>query len=209
MASVRLIAVTKPAIDGIESAGGLISYAACVSNPGNQMNMETSPKLLDYLKRNSHWSPFEMASMTVEIKTTRAIARQILRHRSFSFQEFSQRYAVADLEMVESEVRTQDNKNRQNSHEVDDKDLQETWAAYQEFVWVNAKAAYTKAIEQGIAKEVARNLLPEGLTPSTIYMAGTFRSFIHYCDLRTEAGTQKEHREIAEKIKLIVQDQLK
>lgn len=177
----------------------LIAYCARVSNPSNQMNRETSDKLVRYLIRNKHWSPLEMVSATLEINTTRDIARQILRHRSFSFQEFSQRYAnpLEDMTFVIREARLQDKKNRQNSFEVDDEKLQEEWAAAQRRVIEASQEAYSWAIEQGIAKEQARTVLPEGLTGSKMYMAGTLRSWIHYIELRSENGTQKEHQEIA------------
>lgn len=194
---VRLIAITKPVIPECTEPGDLVAYCARVSNPGNQASIETAPRLLAYLARNAHWSPFEMASMTLEIVTTRDIARQILRHRSFSFQEFSQRYAVADTAAPVREARMQDPTNRQNSTPADDAALQEWWADQQHYVAGAARHRYEKAIERGIAKEVARALLPEGLTQSRLYMAGTVRSWIHYVAERTKAGTQKEHREIA------------
>lgn len=194
---VRLIAVTKPVISECHEAGDLLAYCARVSNPGNQANTETAPRLLAYLVRKAHWSPFEMASMTLEIRTTRAIAHQILRHRSFSFQEFSQRYAVAGPAAVLSEARMQDATNRQASHETDDAELQAWWKAEQAHIASETQEAYRAALARGIAKEVARNVLPEGMTESVLYMAGTIRSWIHYCQLRCEAGTQKEHREVA------------
>lgn len=176
-----------------------VAYAARVSNPANQMNSETNEKLIRYLMRNKHWSPFEMVSICLEIKTTRDIARQILRHRSFSFQEFSQRYADAsalgDLEF--REARLQDTKNRQNSIETDDEDLQDIWLRKQSSVGSIATEAYLWALENGIAKEQARAVLPEGMTKSKMYMNGTLRSWIHYIELRSGNGTQKEHREIA------------
>ncbi len=177
----------------------MLAYIARVSNPSNQLNTETAPKLLKYLVKNQHWSPFEMAHMVVEINTTRDIARQILRHRSFSFQEFSQRYARADdLGFEVREARMQDNKNRQASLETDDKELVEVWEAQQQDVLRVVKRAYTWALTNGIAKEQARAVLPEGLTHSRLYMAGSVRSWIHYCMLRTDMGTQKEHREVAQ-----------
>lgn len=175
----------------------LLAYIARVSNPHNQNNNETAPKLLKYLIKHKHWSPFEMVSVCMEIKTTRDIARQILRHRSFSFQEFSQRYAVAD-EFDYSEPRLQDNKNRQNSIPVEDRELYKWWEDRQADVLIEAKRAYADALNAGIAKEVARKLLPEGLTMSTMYMAGTLRSWLHYIDIRCGPETQKEHREVAE-----------
>jgi thymidylate synthase (FAD) len=175
----------------------LIAFCARVSNPGNQTNHETSEKLIRYLIKNQHWSPLEMVSICLEIETTRDIARQILRHRSFSFQEFSQRYAVADLGIEFKEARLQDTKNRQNSIEVDDIKLQTNWETQQDYVAHAAQKAYRWAIENGIAKEQARAVLPEGMTVSKMYMNGTLRSWVHYIQLRSEKGTQKEHREIA------------
>jgi thymidylate synthase (FAD) len=198
MSTVRLIAITKPVIEGMEP-GDLIAYCARVSNPANQHNTETSPKLLKYLKKNAHWSPFEMASMTLEIVTTRDIGRQILRHRSFSFQEFSQRYAAVVEPPVLSEARLQDEKNRQNSIETTDEGLQEWWNYSQNAVANYSEGVYRDALGRGIAKEVARKVLPEGLTASTMYMAGTIRSWMHYCEERTKPGVQREHRLIAEK----------
>ncbi len=199
MTEVNLIALSKPsAITDCKTAADLIAYTARVSNPANQNNTETAPRLLRYLIREQHWSPFEMVHMTMEIKTTRDIARQILRHRSFSFQEFSQRYAVA-TEFETREARLQDEKNRQNSVETDDRDLNEWWQMQQKKVQGQADLAYKDALEKGIAKEQARALLPEGLTQSTLYMSGTLRSWIHYCELRRGNGTQKEHSLIADK----------
>ena len=177
----------------------LIAYCARVSNPANQMNQESSEKLLKYLVREKHWSPFEMVSVCMEITTTRDIARQILRHRSFSFQEFSQRYAnpVSDLKSIRREARLQDTKNRQNSIDVDDTKLQESWKAQQDLVWLQSIKAYNWAIERGIAKEQARAVLPEGMTESRLYVNGTLRSWIHYIELREKNCTQKEHIEIA------------
>jgi thymidylate synthase (FAD) len=199
MSEVNLIALSKPsAITDSKTAADLIAYTARVSNPSNQNNTETAPKLLRYLIKENHWSPLEMVHMTMEIKTTRDIARQILRHRSFSFQEFSQRYAVAPG-FESREARLQDTKNRQNSVETDDRDLNEWWSMQQKHVENTAELAYAAALEKGIAKEQARALLPEGLTQSTLYMAGSLRSWVHYCDLRRGNGTQKEHAEIADK----------
>ena len=199
LSEVNLIALSKPsAYTDCNTASDLIAYTARVSNPANQNNTETAPRLLRYLIREQHWSPFEMVHMTLEIKTTRDIARQILRHRSFSFQEFSQRYAEA-TEFETREARLQDQKNRQNSIEVDDGDLNEWWQIQQKKVQGQAELAYKDALTKGIAKEQARALLPEGLTQSTLYMGGSRRSWIHYCDLRRGNGTQKEHAEIAEK----------
>ena len=176
----------------------LVAYTARVSNPDNQDNAETADKLLKYLIKHKHWSPFEMVNICLEIKTTRDIARQILRHRSFSFQEFSQRYAVAQ-DFTLREARMQDNKNRQNSVENADMDLQKTWERKQQGVIDEAKLAYQWALDKGIAKEQARAVLPEGNTMSTLYVNGTLRSWIHYIELRKDAGTQKEHRVVAEK----------
>ena len=174
-----------------------IAYAARVSNPANQNNSETSEKLVRYLIKNQHWSPLEMVSLTLEIETTRDIARQILRHRSFSFQEFSQRYAVADLGWEYKEARLQDTKNRQNSIQTDDKLLAIEWERAQKRVTYAVEKEYKWAIENGIAKEQARAVLPEGITLSRLYMAGTLRSWVHYIQLRSANGTQKEHQEIA------------
>jgi thymidylate synthase (FAD) len=198
--TVKLVAISKPTIEECATAEELVTYCARVSNPANQNNHSTSAKLMRYLINNAHWSPLEMVHMTLEITTTRDIARQMLRHRSFSFQEFSQRYAdpTKSLGFVTREARLQDAKNRQNSIEVDDDELQELWASMQELAIEDAKRQYTKAINMGIAKEQARALLPEGLTESRIYMAGSLRSWVHYCDLRRANGTQKEHREIAD-----------
>ena len=177
----------------------LVAYCARVSNPANQNNDDTSDKLINYLIKWKHWSPFEMVNVCLEIETTRDIARQILRHRSFSFQEFSQRYAdpVKELEFETKEARLQDVKNRQNSIEVDDNNLQTAWNVQQQVVIDQAKRAYEWAIHNGIAKEVARAVLPEGLTVSRMYMNGTLRSWIHYIDIRSDKATQKEHRMIA------------
>ena len=196
---VSLVGLTQPsASTGCHSANELIAYAARVSNPENQANAKTAPKLLAYLIKHEHWSPFEIVSVTMEIKTTRDIGRQILRHRSFSFQEFSQRYAVSE-EFTPRQTRLQDEKNRQNSIETDDKHLAEDWRMQQMKVINQAKESYEWALNKGIAKEQARAVLPEGNTMSTIYMAGTLRSWIHYCKLRGGHGTQLEHTEIANK----------
>lgn len=194
MQEVRLMAVSQPSDMTAEE---FIAYAARVSNPDNQMAHESAGRLLRYLVKHKHWSPFEMVSVTMEIKTTRDIARQILRHRSFSFQEFSQRYAevVGDWDM--REARLQDTKNRQNSVRTDDATVEQTWNMRQSHVWSIAYGAYRDALAAGIAKEQARALLPEGLTKSTMYMSGTLRSWLHYVDLRAANGTQKEHQEIA------------
>ena len=182
-----------------KSLQDIISYCARVSNPSNQDNTETNEKLIRYLIRNKHWSPFEMVSICLEITTTRDIARQILRHRSFSFQEFSQRYAdpTKDLKFETKEARLQDTKNRQNSIVTEDEDLKNNWEVYQNEIVQITKKAYQWAIEQGIAKEQARAVLPEGMTESRLYMNGTVRSWIHYIDLRSGNGTQKEHRDVA------------
>ena len=199
---VNLISHSQPSdiinfkVDNIQE---LIAFCARVSNPDNQASKETSDKLLKYLIREKHWSPFEMVSVCLEITTTRDIARQILRHRSFSFQEFSQRYAdpTKHLKSVRREARLQDLKNRQNSIEVEDNSLQQQWMGQQDSVYLAAVKAYTWAIEMGIAKEQARAVLPEGLMESRLYVNGTLRSWIHYIELRQANGTQKEHREIA------------
>lgn len=183
----------------------LIAYMARVSNPPNQTNEASAPKLLRYLKEHKHWSPFEMVNVCMEIVVTRDIARQLLRHRSFSFQEFSQRYAVADGYEL-SEARLQDNKNRQNSIEVQDRELHNMWHELQMATLKQARQSYETALEMGIAKEVARKVLPEGITTSRMYMNGTLRSWMHYVDIRCDASTQKEHRDIAYKCRLILQD---
>jgi len=180
-----------------------VAYMARVSNPTNQDNKETAPKLLRYLMNNKHWSPFEMVNVCMEIECTRDIARQILRHRSFSFQEFSQRYAEA-LGAEYSEVRLQDEKNRQNSLPTQDRELQRWWDEQQLLVMKQAQFAYGAALNNGIAKEVARKVLPEGITNSRMYMNGTLRSWMHYVDIRCDVATQKEHREVAEKCKAIL-----
>lgn len=186
------------------SSDELIAYMARVSNPDNQNNTETAPKLIKYLKDNNHWSPFEMVNMCVEINTTRDIARQILRHRSFSFQEFSQRYAEVDTPEEWSEARMQDVTNRQNSIETTDEQLKSWWRAMQIRVADDAEYVYRTALSKGIAKEVARKVLPEGLTPTRMYMNGNLRSWLHYVDIRCDKATQKEHREIAEQCKALL-----
>jgi thymidylate synthase (FAD) len=207
--NVRLVSYSQPTLEfsdlGISDAQELIAYCARVSNPSNQYNTETSEKLIGYLVKHAHWSPLEMVSVCVEITTTRDIARQILRHRSFSFQEFSQRYAdpTKDLDFVLREARLQDAKNRQNSVDLDLTDpeqliLNETWKRKQQDVITAAKEAYTWAVNNGIAKEQARSVLPEGNIESRLYVSGTLRSWIHYIELRASNGTQKEHREIAQ-----------
>ena len=199
--SVRLISYSKPPEELYvgNDVQELVSYTARVSNPSNQDNTETSEKLLRYLIREKHWSPFEMVSACLEVTTTRDIARQLLRHRSFSFQEFSQRYAdpTQDLNFVIREARLQDTKNRQNSIETDDSELQLLWDEQQEIVARASKQAYNWAVLNGIAKEQARAVLPEGIMESRLYVNGTMRSWIHYIDLRSGHGTQKEHIELA------------
>jgi thymidylate synthase (FAD) len=200
MSKVSLVCYSVPAPGlvekGIKDAQDLLAYMARVSNPDNQYATESGPKLLKYLINNKHWSPLEMVHLSLEIETTRDIARQILRHRSFSFQEFSQRYAVAqDFEL--SEARLQDNKNRQNSLVTEDTEIQNWWNAAQLRVQSDAELMYQSALKMGIAKEQARKLLPEGLTMSKMYMNGTLRSWLHYVDIRCDAATQKEHREVA------------
>lgn len=189
------------------SAQEMVAFCARVSNPDNQMNSETSAGLIKYLIRHKHWSPFEMVSACLEIKTTRDIARQILRHRSFSFQEFSQRYAVA-TDFETREARMQDPTNRQNSieigAEIEGQQIQEEWDMIQDNVIELTKAAYNRALDLGIAKEQARAVLPEGLTASTMYVNGTLRSWIHYIELRSENGTQKEHMEIAKEVGRVI-----
>src|SRR6056300_1622204 len=202
--NVKLVSYSKPSQefmdDGITNAQELIAFCARVSNPSNQMNKETSEKLIKYLIKHAHWSPLEMVSACLEIDTTRDIAHQIVRHRSFSFQEFSQRYADPNDQgdMFEySEARLQDEKNRQNSIEVDDEKLQLDWLHAQMRIAHLAKKEYDWAIKKGIAKEQARKVLPEGITKTRLYMNGTLRSWIHYIELRGANGTQKEHMEIA------------
>jgi thymidylate synthase (FAD) len=196
----RLIGYTQPVnIIGIDNAQDLIAFCARVSNPANQLNTETGEKLIKYLINHKHWSPLEMASATLEIETTRDIARQILRHRSFSFQEYSTRYAdpTIDLDFVIREARLQDTKNRQNSVKTEDDTLQKQWAAKQQQIIHESILAYKWAIENGIAKEQARVVLPEGNTVSRLYMHGTLRSWVHYIELRSGNGTQLEHIEVA------------
>jgi len=197
---VELISYSQPAEYFAENMTELVAFCARVSNPDNQSNKDTSEKLIRYLIKNQHWSPLEMVSMCLEIETTRDIARQMLRHRSFSFQEFSQRYAdpTKELDFVIREARLQDPKNRQNSIETDNEELQNKWNIMQQTVINNAEHAYNWAIQNGIAKEQARAVLPEGNTVSRLYMQGTLRSWIHYIQLRSANGTQKEHRVIAQ-----------
>lgn len=205
----RIIAKTTPLVSDITNTTEFIAYVARVSNPDNEHNRETSERLVKYLQKNQHWSPFEMYNYVIEIKTTRDISRQILRHRSFAFQEFSQRYAnVEAIDMpVFREARLQDTKNRQNSLQTDDDDLKQWFHAAQQTVNDTSKNLYKAAVSRGIAKEQARVLLPEGLTPTRLYANGTLRSWIHYVALRSDPGTQKEHRDIAVRIaELIAQD---
>jgi thymidylate synthase (FAD) len=196
---VTLISHSKSNVPGIETLEDMVAYCARVSNPENQFNTETGTRLIKYLINNSHWSPLEMVHVTLEIETTRDIARQILRHRSFSFQEFSQRYAdpTKHLNFETREARLQDTKNRQNSLYTDDQVLKDTWKCKQRDLANAAIDLYSWATENGIAKEQARAVLPEGLIQSRLYMAGSLRSWLHYIQLRTENGTQKEHREVA------------
>ena len=200
--TAKLISYSKPSDSllemGITDVKELVAFCARVSNPGNQLNVETSDKLIKYLIKHKHWSPLEMASACIEITTTRDIGRQILRHRSFSFQEFSQRYAAVDTDrFVLREARLQDHKNRQNSIEIEGDQLQSEWNEKQLAVIAAAKEAYEWALSHNIAKEQARVVLPEGLTNSTMYASGTIRSWIHYIDVRSDESTQKEHRAVA------------
>lgn len=204
MNRVKLVSYSKPSNDfeaeGLENVQDLIAFCARVSNPSNQMNKETAEKLIGYLIKWGHWSPLEMVNACLEINTTRDIAHQIVRHRSFSFQEFSQRYADPDDQgqlFEYSEARLQDTKNRQNSIDIEDPKLQQEWEWSQMRVAHMAKKEYDWAIKKGIAKELARKVLPEGLTKTRLYMNGTLRSWIHYIELRGANGTQKEHMEIA------------
>lgn len=204
---VKLISYSNPSenliSEGLNNIQELVAFCARVSNPSNQLNTETSEKLINYLVKNAHWSPLEMVSVCLEIETTRDIARQILRHRSFSFQEFSQRYAdpTKDMSFVLREARLQDTKNRQNSVELDDdlfsENLKEQWKWKQQAVIDAANDAYQWAITQGIAKEQARAVLPEGLTVSRLYVNGTLRSWLHFIEVRSGNGTQKEHMQVA------------
>jgi thymidylate synthase (FAD) len=195
--NVKLISFTKDIIDNDKTLEEVVAYCARVSNPSSQLTNQCNTKLIEYLISNHHWSPFEMVSICLEINTTRDIARQILRHRSFSFQEFSQRYSIANLGFELREARKQDTKNRQNSLEIDDTDLKKEWETIQNDINQITSRAYNWAIEHGIAKEQARVILPEGNTVSRLYVNGTLRSWIHYIQLRTGNGTQKEHRKIA------------
>jgi thymidylate synthase (FAD) len=196
---VSLISYSKPVLEGLETPTDLVAYCARVSNPSNQFNSETAEKLIKYLIQHQHWSPLEMATMCLEIETTRDIARQILRHRSFSFQEFSQRYAdpTKDLSFEIRQARLQDEKNRQNSIPTTNLNLQFEWNNRQQEILDLVKRHYKWAIDNNIAKEQARAILPEGLTMSRMYMSGTLRSWIHYIQLRSGNGTQLEHMKIA------------
>ena len=203
---VQLVSYSKPVLEGLETPTDLVAYCARVSNPSNQLNSETAEKLIKYLVKHQHWSPLEMATMCLEIETTRDIARQILRHRSFSFQEFSQRYAdpTKDLEFVTREARLQDPTNRQNSISGVDVMVQYEWDVRQRELLDHVKQVYRWAIDNNIAKEQARAVLPEGLTMSRMYMSGTLRSWIHYIQLRSGNGTQKEHMDIAKECAKVI-----
>jgi thymidylate synthase (FAD) len=203
---VQLVSYSKPVLEGLETPTDLVAYCARVSNPSNQLNSETAEKLIKYLVKHQHWSPLEMATMCLEIETTRDIARQILRHRSFSFQEFSQRYAdpTKDLEFVTREARLQDPTNRQNSISGVDVMVQYEWDVRQRELLDHVKRVYKWAIDNNIAKEQARAVLPEGLTMSRMYMSGTLRSWIHYIQLRSGNGTQKEHMDIAKECAKVI-----
>jgi thymidylate synthase (FAD) len=209
---VRLVSYSQASDEfknlGLNDAQELVAFCARVSNPSNQFNSDTSDRLIKYLIKNQHWSPLEMVSVCMEITTTRDIARQILRHRSFSFQEFSQRYAdpTQDLDFVIREARLQDTKNRQNSIVSDDVELAAWWDAKQKFIIETVKETYAEAIAKGIAKEQARAILPEGNTVSRLYMSGTLRSWIHYIDLRSANGTQLEHQEIAKNCAKVISE---
>ena len=194
--TVKLVGVTRPIDEFGDSASDVVAYCARVSNPNNQSNFGTGSKLLSYMIREGHWSPFEMVHITMEIETTRDIARQILRHRSFAFQEFSQRYAKVKTFSLR-EARLQDHKNRQNSVKTNDENLLQWWYKVQTTIQEKSDKYYQQALFKGIAKEQARALLPEGLAVSKLYMAGSLRSWIHYCQLRTGHGTQQEHIEVA------------
>ena len=207
---VTLVSYSKPVLEGLDTTTDLVAFCARVSNPSNQINSDTAEKLIKYLIKHQHWSPLEMATMCLEIETTRDIARQILRHRSFSFQEFSQRYAdpVKELEFVTRQARLQDPKNRQNSiSDGVDVMIQYEWDHRQRELIDLVKIHYNWAINNGIAKEQARAVLPEGLTKTRLYMNGTLRSWIHYIELRSANGTQKEHMELAEDIRAIFIEQ--
>ena len=203
---VKLVSYSKPVLEGLDTPTDLVAYCARVSNPSNQLNSETAEKLIKYLVKHQHWSPLEMATMCLEIETTRDIARQILRHRSFSFQEFSQRYAdpTKDLEFVTREARLQDPTNRQNSISGVDVMVQYEWDVRQRELLDHVKRVYKWAIDNNFAKEQARAVLPEGLTMSRMYMSGTLRSWLHYIQLRSANGTQKEHMLIAKECAKVI-----
>lgn len=200
---VRVIGVTQPVVPDIPDSEGIISYAARVSSPQNQDNFETASRLLKYCVKHKHFSVFETVNLVLEVETTRDIARQILRHRSFSFQEFSQRYAEAQ-KFVQRDARLQDQNNRQNSIDTCDIALQDAWNKKQDCVLSLVEEVYQWALENGIAKEQARAVLPEGLTMSRMYMNGTIRSWLHYCELRDGNGTQREHIDVAKKCKVAI-----
>lgn len=209
--TVELVSYTAPTVPsfrkGIGSFADIIAYCARVSNPQNQTNTKTYGKLLQYLIDHKHWSPLEMVDLTFEITTSRDIARQLLRHRSFSFQEFSQRYAdpaLMAMDTIFRDARLQDKKNRQNSIQTNDESVQALWFKMQEDVDRITRSYYKQALDAGIAKEVARAILPEGMTPSRLYMKGSLRSWLHYIEVRTDPSTQLEHRDIATKIKRLV-----
>jgi thymidylate synthase (FAD) len=209
--TVRLVSFTVPAVEDLPLDSDLldlVAYTARVSNPSNQKNVDTSEKLINYLVKHKHWSPFEMAHVTLEITTTRDISHQIIRHRSFSFQEFSQRYAdpTKEMKFVLREARLQDQKNRQNSIEVDDPILQMEWDNRQRRTINQALEDYKWAVEKGIAKEQARAILPEGLTETRLYMAGSLRSWMHFLEVRTDPTTQKEHREVAQECANVISE---
>jgi thymidylate synthase (FAD) len=205
---VKLISYSQ-SVEHVATASSLqdlVAYCARVSNPANQNNTETNEKLIKYLIKNQHWSPLEMVSICLEIETTRDIARQILRHRSFSFQEFSQRYAVADLGIELRDARLQDTKNRQNSIDTDNDQLKSEWIEKQKTIATEVESVYKWALANGIAKEQARAVLPEGMTVSRMYMNGTLRSWVHYIQLRSSNGTQKEHRDVAVACARVIQE---
>ncbi len=203
---IKLISITKPLVEGIETANDLIAYCARVSSPQNQFKTETASKLLSYCLKHKHFSIFEQVSCGFEIETTRDIGRQILRHKSFSFQEFSQRYAQAAEEPVFRECRLQDQKNRQSSNTTDDKNLLWWWEQTQDAIWDSAYLCYQEALKSGIAKEQARALLPEGMVKTRMYVTGSLRSFIHWIMVRAGKETQKEHREIAKSAAKILEE---
>jgi thymidylate synthase (FAD) len=205
---VKLISYSQSVehVGTASSLQDLVAYCARVSNPANQNNTETNEKLIKYLIKNQHWSPLEMVSICLEIETTRDIARQILRHRSFSFQEFSQRYAVADLGIELRDARLQDTKNRQNSIDTDNDQLKSEWIEKQKTIATEVESVYKWALANGIAKEQARAVLPEGMTVSRMYMNGTLRSWVHYIQLRSSNGTQKEHRDVAVACARVIQE---